>query len=199
MAVVGGQLWTWTDWATDESGYEYSSITQFSTATWVSKVIAKNSASPTDATASSLGYFYLNRDRFVRGEPSGTQIRSSVTGDASEGPVATWGSNAWLLAVREPSGDNYLDTYNASTMTRTRAVHLTHETWGILGTSGGLLGIESLTASSSTTDEYVVSLNDHTGVATALVRVPGAHYLLAGPTVVVLVTRGSDLYADRLS
>jgi hypothetical protein len=199
ISVVGSHLWTWTDWETDESGYEYSSVTEFNTSTWSSTVIAKNSADPTDDAASSLGYFYLNRDRFVRGEPSGKQLRSAVTADASDAPVATWGATAWIVATREPSGTDFLDTYNATTMVRTNTAHLAHETWGILGTSGGLLAITTASSSTNPALEYVVSLNDHTGSATDLVKVPNAVTLLAGPTVAVVVQRGADIYIDRLT
>jgi hypothetical protein len=199
MSIDNGHLWTWTDWSTDESGYEYASITEVpSLMTWTDDVIAKNTAAPGDVAVSSLGYFYLNNDRFVRGEPNGTQVRSSVTGDASEARVATWGTTAWLLAIRGANSANYLDTYNATNMTRTRAVHLTHETWGILGTASGLWAIENHTVPTGS-DAYVVSVNDHTGAETELVDVPGAVTLLSGPKAAVLVERASHLYLDWLS
>lgn len=199
LSVEGTHLWTWTDWATDESGYEYASVTEFTTSTWTSTVLAKNSADPSDVAASPLGYFFLNRDRFVRADVSGTLIRSTVTADASDAPVATWGPNAWLVATREPSGSDYLDSYNATTMTRTTSVHLPNVTWGVLGTSGGLLGIDATSLSSASGHDYVVSINTRTGVEREMAYIPGAVTLLGGPKVVVVFERTASTYIGRLS
>lgn len=198
ISVEGEHIWVWTDWSTDMSGYEYASITEYFLPAWTYQVIANNSAAPGDVAASANGYYYLAHDRVVRGMADGTQVRSTVTGDASEAPVAAAGSNVWIVATREPSGANYLDTYNAVTMTRTRSVHLAHETWGVLGTSTGLWAIANHPVPMGS-DAHIVSINDVTGAETELVDLPGAVALLPGPKVAVLVNQGSHLYLDRLS
>lgn len=199
ISVDGDHIWVWTDWSTDMSGYEYASITEYFLPAWTYQVIANNSAAPGDVALSGNGYYYLAHDRVVRALANGTQVRSSVTGDASEAPVAAWGANAWIVATREPSGADYLDTYNAVTMTRTHSVHLAQWTWGVLGTSAGLWAIANPPPPFETPDAYIVSINDVTGVETELVHVPGAFALLPGPKVAVLVNQDSHLYVDRLS
>jgi hypothetical protein len=196
MSVEGAHLWTWTDWATDESGYEYGSVVEFNTTTWSNKILDKESANPGDVAVSSLGYFYLANDRVVRAEPGGTQLKSAKTGDASDAPVAVLGNTIYLDATREPSGNNVIDSFSASTMQLQHAKQVPTTTYGILGTPLGLVGIHTHGANGSIHD--VVLINATSGAETDAVNVPGAASLLFGTTMSAIGEVSGEMYLYRL-
>jgi hypothetical protein len=195
IAVIGDHLWTWTDWATDESGYEYGSVVEFNTTTWSSKVLDREMVDPADVAANAQGYFFLAGNRVVRVEPSGKLLESPKSPDASDAPLAAIGGSVYLVTIR---GNNkyYLDTYRTSTMTRTRSVMVPSTTYGLLGTPNGLLGIH---AGSSHTVTSVVTINPTTGAESHAVTASGATALIEGTTVSVVAVIRGEMYLDRLS
>jgi hypothetical protein len=194
LADVGDHLWSWTDWATDESGYEYGSVVEFNTTTWSSRVLDREMVDPSDAAADAIGYFFLAGDRVVRVEPSGKVLESSKSPDNSDAPVAAMGGSVFLVTIR--SNDRYyLDTYRASTMTRSSSVVVHATTYGLLGTANGLLGIHAGTGHTATT---VVTINPTSGAETHAVSASGATVLLDGTTVSVVAVIHGEMYLDRL-
>lgn len=193
MSVEGGHLWTWTDWSTDQSGYEYGSVVEFNLSNWTSKVYDKEAVDPGDVAASSLGYFFLANNHVVRVEPGGVELKSAKTADASDAPMAVLGNSVYLVATREPSGKDYLDSFNAANLSLTHSAHIASTTYGILGTPLGLVGIYS---HGSTND--VVMINAMSGAETDDVTVHGAQSLLYGSTLTAVADVSGQMYLDRL-
>jgi hypothetical protein len=194
MSVEGSHLWTWTDWSTDQSGYEYGSVVEFNTNTWTSKVYDKNQVDPGDAAASSLGYFFLANDHVDLVEPNGTQLSSPKNDDASDAPTAVLGNTVYLVATREPSGKDYLDSFSASTLKLTHSVVVASTTYGVLGTPLGLAGINEHGSKIT-----VVMINPTTGSETDAVTVTGAESLLYGTTLSAVAEVNGEMYLDRLT
>lgn len=195
MAVEGDHLWTWVDWATDESGYEYGAVVQYNTTTWSHKVFDKGSVDPGDAAADAGGYFFLAASRVVRIEPNGRVLESSRTSDASDAPVAALGSSVYFVATREPRGNDYLDTYTISTMARRSSKAVRTSTYGLLGTPSGLIGIYG---GSSHSPSSVVLIDPATGQESHALRVSGAASLLYGTTLSAVVEIHGEMYLERL-
>ncbi len=196
ISVVGANLWTWTDWEDDQSGYEFGSVVQYSLTNWSHRVLDKGQVNPGDAAADPFGYFFLANDHVVRAEPSGALRTSAKTPDASDAPMAVLGSAIYLVATREPAGKDYLDSFTVSGMALVRSVPVTTYTYGILGTPLGLVGIAD--HGSSKTANNVVLIDPSTGAETNPLHVSGAQGLLYGTTLSAVADVGNEIYLDRL-
>jgi hypothetical protein len=191
MSIEGDDLWTWTDWSTDESGYEYGSVVQFNTSTWASKVFDKGEVDPDDTAANALGYFFLANDRVVRVEPNGVKVTSARNNDAIEAPIAVIGGHLYLAASREPSGKDYLDTFSATTLALTHWAALGTDTFGIVRTTYGLAGVF---------DGSAIGLIDATsGAETDRLAISHVTVILTGGSTLSAISQvASAMYLDRL-
>jgi hypothetical protein len=121
LFVVGGTVWAWTDWATDESGFQYASVSRFSTSRSAVHEVSKNNVYPADMAADSTGlYFETVRTNggngfLVHATPSGmSRNRLDMNLDA---PVGLYHGDVYLLAIHEhQGGKTYLDSFAESNL-----------------------------------------------------------------------------------
>lgn len=200
---VGSTVWAMTDWATDESGFEYASVDWFATTSGTVHTVSANNAYPLDAAADADGLYYemVNgqgvNGYLVRVTASGTLHR--VTDVNLDAPLALAGGRVTLLAVHSDSLP-YLDSYNQVTLARTYSRRAFSDAAGIAGTGAGLLLLtvpcQSAGACSSAT---VSQLSTATGGTIASAKIPGATTLVPGPATYVITFKGGVFYLVRLA
>jgi hypothetical protein len=195
LYVVGGRVWAWTDWATDESGLEYGNVYRFTTSSATVHRVSSNNAYPYYAAANSAGFYYEairsngTNGYLVRVTPSGAVHR--VTDTHLSGPLALAGSRVELLAERFNSHAGlYLDSYQESTLAHVYSRHVSPRYFAVAGTGAGLLAVATL--------GKVSRLSTATGAVVTSVAVPGASMVLAGPAAVVIAVSGSSCSLYRL-
>jgi hypothetical protein len=203
LYAVGGTVWSWTDWATDESGFEYAKVSRIHT--WSSAVhVVDTSAYPADMSADSAG-LYFETQHGVNGylghadpDTSTVQLRKAPI----DAPLALADGRADEL-VSGSSSENVF-SYNARTLALVSAKKVPEKDAAIADTGLGLLvlaqGCDGFPCASAT----VGRLNVATGGTWEALRAPGAYQLLAGPSAAVIEVshlHGShaNLYLVRIS
>jgi hypothetical protein len=200
LFVVGKTVWSWTDWATDQSGFEFATVSEFSTSASKVKLISKSDAFPGDMAADGAGLYYETTNAsetkmdLVLTAPSGAtkhRVKSSV-----DAPVGLSAGRVNLLAVHS-NGHFYVDSFRASNLATLGAKRVPDNARNITGTSAGLLLLQCATASCSKASVGV--LNPATGKVTGSVAVAHAFELLAGPAPAVLTDVAGNAYLVRLA
>ena len=139
---VGTTVWAFTDWATDESGFEFANVDRFSLSSPTVHRVAANNAYPADLAANSAGLYYEGMagsgNYLFRALSSGSPRRhADVNIDA---PLALAGGNVYLLAIHENQGGNtYLDAFRGSTLGPVFSERVSNHDTDIAGTGIGLL------------------------------------------------------------
>jgi hypothetical protein len=190
LYVVGSRLWAWTDWSTDESGFEYASVYRITTSSALVHRVSANNAYPLDAAANARGFYYEAVRRngtngyLVRVTPLGAVHRATDT--HLSGSLALAGGRVDVLAERFNRGAGlYLDSYRESTLAHVKSHRVSPAYFGSAGTGAGLLAVRTL--------GRVSRLNATTGAVLATVSVPGAAMLLAGPAAAVIAVSGGSV------
>jgi hypothetical protein len=204
LYVAGKTVWSWTDWSTDESGFEFATVSKFSTSSSKVTAVSKSDAQPADMAADSAGLYYeiinvkSGKSYLVLTTPSGKTTHKVST--VSTGPVALAGGRVDALAFHYYA---YIDSYSASTLGSAKAVRLpgpadvAGEYRDIAGTSAGLLLFHCSTA--SCTKASVGVLNASNGKVTGSVSLTGAYTLLDGPAPYVLTDVSGIAYLVKLA
>jgi hypothetical protein len=203
MVAAGGTLWSWVDYATDESGFQYATASVLITSTGHSKVISKNNVYPGDVTAGPADLYFET----VRGDgangyidlatPTGSVRRhSDVNLDA---PAALAGGRLDLLAVHDNNSRTYVDSFSDSTLATRSSRPVSGDYRDVAGTSAGLLVLKEPCASFVCKYATVGVLNPATGAVSRAVRVSYGYTLLSGPVPAALSTSGGKIYLVRLA
>jgi hypothetical protein len=193
LYAVGTTVWAFTDWATDESGFEYANVDRFSLSSPAVHSVSANNAFPADMAADSAGLYYegiVGTGNYVfRALPSGSLRRhADVDIDA---PLALAAGNVYLLAVHENQGGNtYLDAFRGSTLGALFSNRVSNTDTDIAGTGIGLLLLGA---------GKVSLLDTGNGHAGAALSVPGAVTLVPGPSAAVVTLSHSTTYLLRLA
>ena len=177
LFAVGGTLWSWTDWATDESGFQYARISRIHTSSPAVHVVDK-AAYPGDMTAYGARLYFetlhgANGD-LAHANPvtSAVQYRKAPV----DAPLALAGGRVDLLAFGSSSGD--VLSYNASTLALVSSKRVPEKDAAIVGTGLGLLVLaqgSSATVGCSTSPP---------AARRRALPTPGAYQLLNGPAVI---------------
>jgi hypothetical protein len=204
LYAVGNVVWSWTDWATDSSGFEFATISELSTSspTSATKVVSRSNAYPGDMAADKTGaYFEVVKASQANGYvikalPSGgTRRVADVNLDA---PLTLSGGRVDLLSLHS-NGDTYIDSYREGTLAGGKSKRVSASARGIAGTSAGLLVVQEPCASAICAKATVGVLSPLTGGVSQVVKVPGATSLLIGPAPAVIKESGRWLYLVRLA
>jgi hypothetical protein len=123
LYVVGATVWAWTDWATDESGFQYASVSRFTTASATVHKVSSNNVYPGDMAADASGLYF---ERITKHGTNGFLAHETPGGslhlrpDANiDAPLALYGGNVYLLAIHESQGgQTYLDSFAESNLAR---------------------------------------------------------------------------------
>jgi hypothetical protein len=191
---VGNTVWADTDWATDQSGFEYANVYRFDLSSPAVHVISKNDAYPADLAADSAGLYYeaitgAGTNGYVyRAAPAGPSLRHlDVNIDA---PLALASGNVYLLAIHEnQGGHSYLDAFRGSTLSPLFSYRVSDSDTDVAGTGLGLLLLGG---------GKVSLLNPANGHSVATLHVPGAVTLVPGPFAAVVTVSHSTTYLLRL-
>jgi hypothetical protein len=190
---VGTTVWAYTDWATDESGFEYANVDRFSLSSPTVHRVTANNAYPADMAADSAGLYYEGiagtGSYLFQALLSGSPRRhADVNIDA---PLALAAGNVYLLAIHENQGGNtYLDAFRGSTLGPVFSERVSNRDTDIAGTGIGLLLLGT---------GKVSLLDPGNGHAGSVLSVPGAVILVPGPSAAVVTVSHSTSYLLRLA
>jgi hypothetical protein len=199
LLAVGRTVWSWTDWATDESGFEYATLSEISTSSTKVRRISEDDVYPADVAADSAGLYYeivtaAQNVYLARTAPSGVTKRRVL--GVIGAPAAISSGRVDLLAVHG-NGHTYVNSFSASTLAPLGAKRVSDTATNIASTTAGLLIFECVTTGCARPSVSV--LNAATGSVSGSVSVPHAYRLLAGPTPAVLTDIGGVAYLVRLA
>jgi hypothetical protein len=199
LLAAGGTVWSWTDWATDQSGFEYATASEITTSGV--KVVSKSNVYPADVAAGTSGlYLQVVRSTgtngyIVRVSPSGSARRHS---DVNIGmPSALAGGRLDLLSIHG-NGRTYIDSFSASTLAALGSKRVSGNDHDIAGTTAGLLVLNQPCATLLCKNATIGVLNPRTGGVSGTVKVPRAFGLLPGPAPAAITLVGTKLYLVRL-
>lgn len=197
LYAVGGTLWSWTDWATDSSGFQFAKVSRIKTSSSAVHKVATQ-AYPGDMSANATGLYYEGQrgpsGYLGHATPSGavTTRRQSVV----DAPLALSGGRVDLLSF----GSNVaIDTYSPSTLARLSSSRVNGSDRSIAGTTVGLLVLTQPCASQSCPSASVSNLNAAHGTTSGKLGVPGAVILLAGPAAAVIQVSAGSMFLVRLA
>jgi hypothetical protein len=203
LYAVGGTIWSWTDWSTDESGFEYAKVSRIHT--WSSAVhVVDTSAYPADMSADSAG-LYFETEHGVNGylghanpTTSTVQLRKAPI----DGPLALADGRVDEL-VSGSSSENVF-SYNARTLALVSSKKVPDKDAAIADTGLGLLVLAQGCDGFPCTSATVGKLNVATGGTWDALRTPGAYQLLTGPSAAVIEVSHlhgthADMFLVRIS
>jgi hypothetical protein len=190
---AGTTVWAYTDWATDESGFEYANVDRFSLSSPAVHSVSANNAYPADMAADAAGLYYEGivgtGDYVFRAPPSGSPRRHADTD--IDAPLALAAGNVYLLAIHEnQNGHTYLDAFRGSTLGSLFSLRVSDSDTDIAGTGLGLLLLGA---------NKVSLLHAGDGHAVVTLSVPGAVTLVPGPSAAVVTVSHSVTYLLRLA
>jgi hypothetical protein len=193
IMVAGSTVWAWTDWATDESGFQYASVSRFSTASPTVHKVSSNNVYPADMAADSTGLYYEAVSKKGAGylghaTAGGVRRRYDANLDA---PLALYGGNVYLLAINETSDKTYLNSFtepslgvNFSALESSKYTDVTATILGVMVLGGGKV---SLVLTGFDKGQIAQSVGIRHGVV-----------LLSGPETGVITASGGKTYLVRV-
>jgi hypothetical protein len=190
---VGSTVWAYTDWATDESGFQYASVYRIGLSSPAVHVVSANNVYPADMAADSAGLYYEGiagaGSYLFHAQASGALTRhADVDIDA---PLALAAGNVYLLAIHENQGGHgYVDAFRGSALGTLFSYRVADSDTDIAGTGAGLLLLGA---------GKVSLLDAANGHAVAALSVPGAVILVPGPSAAVVTVSHSTTYLLRLA
>jgi hypothetical protein len=200
LIASGTTLWSWTDWATDESGFEYARVSRIGTTSATVHTV-DSQADPGDMAASSSGLYYEDFrgsgliSSLAHDTPSGSvHTRPEVNIDA---PAALSGGRLDLLSAHSNNGHEYIDTYSTSSLARISSAQVSGDQRTIAGTSLGLIVLSASCPRVNCTSATVSRLST-SGTVSATLSVPDAATLLAGPSAALIEDVGGHMYLVRV-
>ncbi len=205
LLAVGNTVWSWTDWGTDESGFEFATVSRIATSGSAAHVISK-SAYPGQMSANASGlYFESNSTKASTNflnhvTPSGV-VKARKIKPAVGVPLALSGGRVDLLIF---GTHVMINTYKATTLALLSSKKVSNNDDNIAGTSSGLVVMTLVChgKNCSTPTTSVSKLNASTGAASGAIKLPGAAILLPGPSAgVIEVNHGfkGNMTMQRLS
>jgi hypothetical protein len=193
LYVAGTIVWAFTDWATDQSGFQYANVDRFSPSSPSVHRVSANDAYPADMAADPAGLYYEGiagtGSYLFRAPPSGSPRRhADVNIDA---PLALAAGNVYLLAIHDnQGGTTYLDAFRGSTLGPVFSERVANSDTDIAGTGIGLLLLGA---------GKVSLLDTGNGHAGSVLSAPGAVSLVPGPSAAVVTVSHSTTYLLRLA
>jgi|ERR1022692_462683 hypothetical protein len=190
LCAVGGTLWSWTDWATDSSGFQFAKVSRIVTSSSAVHTVATQ-AYPGDMAANSTGLYYEGQrgSRGYLGHSTPSGVVRTRRQPAVDAPLALSGGAVDTLSF---SNHVFINSYSASTLARRSSRRVSASDRSIADTGAGLLVLTQPCASQTCSSSTVSKLSVSHGTTSGTLRVPGAGILLSGPSAAVIeVSRGS--------
>jgi len=200
LLSVGGVLWSWTDWATDMSGFQYATVSRIVTSSAAVHVVAKQ-AFPGDMDANGSGLYYEVvrgvHDYLARVSPSGAEHFSRPGADTDAAVVLADGKVV-VFGIRQPSGNPDVDIYSRTSLRRLSSKLLSDKYLGAAETGAGLLILRFPCADEQCAASGIGHLNPATAAVTGALKVHGASLILQGSKTALISVIGSTMYLVRL-
>ncbi len=198
-----GTVWVWTDWATDQSGYEYATVYVVPSGAARAAVISRDALPGTLVTDGRDAFFLV-----AAGNSLGASLvewqqasEADVTGDPAPSQSLTGFSRGRVVVYQSGSG-LYSYAPGAGPGSGPRRVGLARtpvtDPAAFAATSSGLLFL-TCTATACAT---VTQVDQATGAPVGSLAVPGSDlsaWLLLGPAPAVVTARSGRLHLLRLS
>ncbi len=189
LLAVGNTVWSWTDWGTDESGFEFATVSRIATAGSAAHVISK-SAYPADMSANASGlYFESNSTKASTNflnhvTPSGAVKARKLSRRGWRAARTVWRPGRPAGLQHSPD-DQHLRRHDAGADVVEEGVGQRHQH------RGNQLGLVVMTLvchgkNCSTPTVTVSKLNASNGAASGAIKLPGAVILLPGPSAGVI-------------
>jgi hypothetical protein len=196
LDAAGNTLWSWTDWGTDGSGFEYATVSRISTTSSSVKRVSSSNVQPGLLTAYSAGAYFDDslKSALTFATPSGSTRHIRYTNIPFALALA-----AGRLDVLSPhsNGDVYIDSFNARTLRSPISKRVSSSDLNITGTSAGLVVLACAGRSCATS---VAILNAATGASGPSLAIPHAEpFVLLAPQPAVLTDTGGSIYLNRLA
>ena len=198
LISVGSTLWSWTDWGTDSSGFEFARFSRISISSPAVHIIDKQ-AFPSDVTADSSGLYFQD----ARGRDNTGFLVHAAPGGASHArkgpvgwPVALAGGRLYQLSFHN-SGHQFIDGFSKTSLARVSSARVSDADRNIAGTKLGLL-VLTATCSKLTCPNATVSKLAGNGKASGKLGVPHAFELLSGPDGAVVEFTGGHMFLVRI-
>jgi len=198
LYAVGSTLWSWTDWATDRTGFEYAKVNRIAVTGSAVHVVARE-AFPGDMAADTTGLYFESvrgsSDYLNHVKPSGSLRSAHVSNGDVDAPLALAAGRVDLLTF---STQLHVTSFSPTTLAELSSKQVSANDRDIAGTGLGLLVLAQpcshLTCSSST----VSKLDASTGSATGTLTVPYTYLLLPGPFGAVIEVSHGKVYLVRI-
>jgi hypothetical protein len=196
-----GVVWSWTDFATDRSGFEYATVSRI-VATGVTTI--DTGAFPMDMDADANGLYYetvagsSGSGHLARVTPSGARFLSPEPFNL-DAPVALSAGRVVAATVKEPSGKTEWQTWGASSLELLSSVPAAVPPYGLESTGSGLLGLTRSPGLVGPT-AAISRLNVVSSTLSDTVQFPSNFaWMLAGIYPAVVNAAGGELHLVRLS
>lgn len=192
LYAVGGTLWSWTDWATDTSGFEFASVSRFSTSSATVHKVSSNIAYPADMSANPAGLYYEatagSKSYLIHVSPSGHVTRRADKN--IDAPLTLAAGRVFLLATHFPSGKQYLDAFSGATLHSIFSKQKPAQAYDIAGTGTGLLMLQP---------GKISRLSTGTSAVTGSLSLAHLVTLVPGPSAAVITFSGGAAHLLRLA
>lgn len=192
-----GIIWAWSDWGTDESGFEYASIVEIPATGRTLRVVADNDADPVymAADASGLYYEFVNTKAtsqltyLVHVRANGAKTTSKALDIETFSPLALGPGYVAVFGTGGAQNTPYVGTYSSTTLAKLASPKLSFTAADAVGTPEGLLAIDG---------NVVTFVNHLTGALGTGTLVPGAWKLLYANGVSAIASyQGTDYLVRR--
>jgi hypothetical protein len=204
LFAVGGKLWAWTEYSTDESGLEYANVYRFSASSGAVHRVSTADAYPGDFAADSDGAYYQQIGKgesayLVRVTSSGAtrRIRDSDIGLQ----FALSGRRVEILGYHTSHSKStlFIDSFSQTTLAHSYSRHVPSSDRAIAGTGAGLLVLSAPCTSMACSSATVSQLSTATGARASTLRLKDALLLVPGPAAAAITYHGGNYYLVRLA
>jgi len=198
LLVVGQTLWSWTDWGTDSSGFEFARLSRINITAAVH--VVDKQAYPVDVAANSSGAFFEDA-RGTRGVGNLVHVTPSGGVHARRGPVeallALVGGRLHQMLFHA-DGHQYIDTYGAASLARLSSARISDNDRMFAGTGLGLIVLnepcQHLVCAKANVSKLAAN-----GSRTGTVTVPNAFSVLTGKNGAVVTVTGGHMFLVRIA
>ncbi|HTX01835.1 MAG TPA: hypothetical protein VMD59_23835 [Acidimicrobiales bacterium] len=195
LVAGGGAVWAWTDWATDQSGFQPAYLQELTGAT--APRLVDESAYPGWVAAGASGLYYENMAGHLVEAAAGGRRTVSHETVPTDSPIVVASGSVLLFGIEQPSGAPVLDRYDATSLGLEATAHPEALVTRVAETSLGLLGQVCQGSSCASSDVAVLDPLDAT--TSAALSVSGLYQLVEGSAPAVVADVAGEAYLERLA
>lgn len=198
LLSAGNTLWSWTDWGTDSSGFEFARLSRINVTSPAVHIVDKQ-VFPADMAAGSTGLFFQD----VRGSSNSGFLVHATAGGATHArkgqvdwPLTLAGSKLYELAFHT-NGHQFLDRFSTTSLARVSSVRVSDTDRAIASTTLGLIVFAQNCAKLACPSAAVSKLASN-GSTSGKLTVPFGFELLTGPSAAVVEFTHGHMFLARI-